>query len=136
MTDEKSPEASKPETEVSDKAKRRRFTAAYKQRILEEAASCSERGSLGALLRREGLYSSQLANWRKAARTSGMEGLNRKRGRKAIPVNPLEKQVTAQQRQIEKLIRRAERAEAIIEVQKKVSQLLGIALPTPEEGED
>ncbi len=65
-----------------------------------------------------------------------MEGLDRKRGRKAIPVNPLEKQVIAQQRQIEKLIRRAQRAEAIIEVQKKVSQLLGIALPTPEESED
>lgn len=118
--------------EVSDKAKRRRFTAAYKRDIVKEADACKTPGSIGELLRREGLYSSHLTMWR-AARDRGElapGAATRKRG-------PKGKQQDARDAQIAKLLRenallatRAERAEAIVEVQKKLSQLLGIKLPT------
>jgi len=130
-------EAARPETEVSDKARRRRFTAKYKLRILREAAACSQPGEVGALLRREGLYSSHLTSWRKQAERGELAGLTpRKRGPKPKPVDPRDKRIAQLERENKKLNRRAERAEALVEVQKKLSELLGIALPTLPDDEE
>ena len=124
--------AERRETEVSAKAKRRRFSAEYKVRILREADGCKQTGEIGALLRREGLYSSHLLTWRAQAKRGELAALApKKRGPKPKEVDPRDKRLAELQREITKLTRRAERAEAIIEVQKKLSQLLGIALPEP-----
>ncbi len=136
MTNVMSLEAGRPETEVSDKATRRRFTAKYKLRILREAAKCTERGEMGALLRREGLYSSHLTSWRGQAERGELAGLTpQRRGPKPKPVDPRDKRIAQLEREVVKLGRRAERAEALVEVQKKLSELLGIALPTPPDEE-
>lgn len=122
------------ETEVSAKARRRRFSAAEKLRILKEADACTKPGEQGALLRREGLYSSHLTEWRRARERGELDALApKKRGRKAKEVHPLEKKVAELQRSLEKAELRAKRAEALVELQKKVSELLGIQLP--KEGE-
>jgi transposase len=119
-----------PETEVSDKPKRRRFTAEEKRKILEAADACTKPGELGALLRRHGVYSSYLSSWREARARGELEALTpKKRGPKARVPHPLEREVTELKRALAKSEARAKRAEALIEVQKKVSQLLGIALP-------
>lgn len=124
----------RPETEVTEKATRRRFTGEYKRRILREAAACKGPGEVGALLRREGLYSSHLTYWRKEAGRGELAALTpKKRGPQPKVVDPRDRQLAEQQREITRLRKRAERAEALVEVQKKVSQLLGIALPTIEE---
>ena len=124
----------RPETEVTEKGKRRRFTAEYKQRILREAATCKESGEVGALLRREGLYSSHLTNWRKEAGRGELSALTpKKRGPQPKAVNPRDRELLEAQREVARWKKRAERAEALVEVQKKVSQLLGIALPTTED---
>ncbi len=121
-------------TEVSEKTKRRRFTAEYKGGILREAEGCSQAGEVGALLRREGLYSSHLAHWRRQARQGQNAGLApRKRGPKAKEVDPRDKRLAEMEREMAKLRRRAERAEGLVALQKKISQLLGIALRTVEE---
>jgi transposase len=137
MTSVMSLPAGRPATEVTPKAKRRRFTAEEKIRILREAAACTARGEQGALLRREGLYSSHLIKWREQAERGQLAGLTpKKRGPEPKVADVRDRQLAEQQRTIEKLTRRAERAEAIIEVQKKLSRLLGIALPpTDEESE-
>ena len=112
------------------KAERRRFTAEYKRKILEEAERCTRSGEVGALLRREGLYSSHLAVWRRARARGELTGLApRKRGPKPRPVDPNAKRVVDLEREVRRLRARAERAEALVEVQKKVSELLGIELP-------
>ena len=118
------------ETEVTPKAKRRRFSAQEKLRVLQLADACTQPGEVGALLRREGLYSSHLAEWR-AARTRGeLDALApKKRGRKAPKVNPLEKKVIELQCSLAKAEARAKHAEALVELQKKVADLLGIQLP-------
>ena len=122
------------ETEVSAKARRRRFSAAQKLRILKEADACTKPGEQGALLRREGLYSSHLTEWRRARERGELDALSpKKRGRKAKEAHPLEKKVVELQRSLEKAELRAKRAEALVELQKKVSELLGIQLP--KEGE-
>lgn len=114
---------------MTEKARRRRFTAAYKRKILAEAATCRQPGELGALLRREGLYSSHLAAWRTAAHQGRLAGAERKRG----PARPAPAPQTARIRQLERqltaALQRAERAEAIVDVQKKVAALLGAPLP-------
>jgi transposase-like protein len=126
--------AGRPETEVGEKATRRRFTAEYKRRILREAATCTERGALGALMRREGLYASHLAKWREQVERADLAALApKKRGPERRVVDARDRRIAELEREVKKLGRRAERAEAIVEVQKKVSQLLGIALPTTEE---
>jgi len=118
-------------TEVTATAKRRRFTATYKKRILREAAACKKHGELGALLRREGLYSSHLSKWKQQAAAGELSGLTpKKRGRKPQQVDPRDRQIAKLEREVATLRRRADRAEALVEVQKKLSQLLGIALPT------
>ena len=117
------------QTEVMAKAQRRRFTAVEKLRVLREADGCTKPGELSALLRREGLYSSHLSAWREARRRGELVGLApRARGPRAKPVDPRERRLAEQAREIERLQARLERAEGLIEVQKKVSQLLGIPL--------
>ena len=114
------------------KAERRRFSAEYKRRILREADACTQPGELSALLRREGLYSSHLSTWRAARERGELAGLSpRKRGPKARSKDPRDKRITQLEREVLRLRARAERAEALIEVQKKVSELLGIELPSP-----
>jgi transposase len=118
------------EIEVSSKARRRRFTAEYKRKVLAEVDACTKAGEIGALLRREGLYSSSLMSWRRARERGELAGLApRKRGPRAQVPHPLERKVVEQTREIVRLQRRAERAEALVEIQKKVSELLGIQLP-------
>jgi transposase len=118
------------EVEVLAKAKRRRFSLEYKRRILREADRCNKPGELGALLRREGLYSSSLSTWR-AARDRGELGGEgtRKRGPQARPPEPGAKRIAELERENRRLRQRAERAEALVEVQKKLAELLGIDLP-------
>ena len=119
------------ETEVVAKAQRRRFTAEYKRRIVREADRCTKPGELGALLRREGLYSSHLTTWRAARDRGELAGLAAKqRGPKATPPDPRYKKIAELERSEERWRKRAERAEALFELQKKVAALLG----TPLEG--
>lgn len=114
-----------PDPEVLPKAARRRFSAEYKRRILEKADRCVEPGELGALLRREGLYSSHLSNWRRQREDGGLSALApQKRGRKAQPRNPLTKRVAELERETARLNKKLKKAEAIIEFQKKVAALL------------
>lgn len=116
-----------PDPEVNLKAKRRTFSAEYKLRILEEAAHCTQPGERGALLRREGLYASHLTHWRQELRTGALAGLKpKKRGRKPDPVAT---ENAALRRDLARLQAKLERAETIIEVQKKLSHLLGLPLP-------
>lgn len=119
--------------EVAEKPLRRRFTAEYKLRILDEADRCQQAGQLGALLRREGLYSSHLNTWRKQRQASTLQGLApKKRGRKATPQNRLVQEAARLARENEKLRQRLHQAETIIECQKKLSEILGIPLPDTE----
>lgn len=123
------------ETEVTAKAARRRSTAAEKLRVLKEADRCTKPGELSALLRREGLYSSHLSSWREARRRGELAGLApRARGPKPKPGDPRDKKIAEQAREISRLSARLERAEGLIEVQKNVSQILGI--PLPDDGQD
>lgn len=115
---------SPPNPEVVETAARRKFTVEYKLRILREADRCAP-GELGALLRREGLYSAHLAKWRKQRQLAEHEALApQKRGRKAQETNPLAHRVAQLERDNERLQLRLQQAEAIIEVQKKISTLL------------
>ena len=120
------------ETEVSAKATRRRFTAEYKRRILKEADSCTQPGEMGALLRREGLYSSHVTTWRAQQRRGELAGLSAKRrGPQSRRPDPRDRKIAEQEREIARWKARAERAEALVDLQKKVSELLGIQLPEP-----
>ena len=115
--------------EVVPRAKRRRFSAEYKLRILEEAAACSERGQIGSLLRREGLYSSHLTTWRHQREQGQLEALSPKnRGRKPSVDEALAKELAELKRENQRLENRLQQAETIIEVQKKLSGLLGLTL--------
>ena|SRR3990172_4627060 len=114
--------------EVSEKARRRRFEAAYKLRILAEAERCIALGQLGELLRREGLYSSHLTSWRKQRDAGALEALAPKqRGRKPKRKDPLALERERLERENRRLTERLRQAETIIEVQKKVSEMLGIS---------
>src|SRR5438093_7773466 len=115
--------------EVVAKAQRRRFTAEYKRRIVREADRCTQPGEIGALLRREGLYSSHLTTWRAARDPGELAGLAPKpRGPKATPPDPRDKKIAEQEREIVRWKQRAERAEALVELPKKVAALLGSPL--------
>ena len=123
------PAGAAPEVEVVAKAERRRFTAEYKRRIVREADRCTKPGEIGALLRREGLYSSLLTTWRVARERGELEGLSPKqRGPKATPPDPRDKRLAEQEREITRWKKRAERAEALVDVQKKLAALLGTPL--------
>ncbi len=118
-------------TEVVAKAKRRRFTAEYKRKVLQEADACTEPGSIGALLRREGLYSSHLVEWRKLRERAELAGLEPKqRGPRRKEPNPLAKELAAKERENARLKAENAKLQLICDVQKKVSQLLGVTLPT------
>ena len=128
--------ALRPDPEVVAKAKRRTFTAEYKQRILQEADSAAATpGGVGALLRREGLYSSHLVSWRRERRAGVLEALKpRKRGPQSER-NPLAEENQKLRRQVGQLTEKLRKAEIIIDVQKKVAALLGNPIPDldPEE---
>jgi transposase-like protein len=118
-----------PDPEVPERAKRRQFSAEYKLRILREADACKGLGEIGALLRREGLYSSHLVLWRRQRETRALAGMRaRKRGPKPKEVDPRMKQL---ERENVRLQRRLKQAETIIEIQKKVAGMLGIPLNAP-----
>ena len=119
--------------EVVAKAKRRRFTPEYRLKIVRAAEACKGSGEIGALLRREGLFSSQLATWRRQREEGALEGLRaRKRGPKPKAVDPRVKKL---EQENARLVRKLKKADAIIAFQKKVHELLGIPLK-PFEGEE
>ncbi len=123
-----------PDPEVVDRAKRRRFTAEYKRKFLKQADACTRPGELGALLRREGVYSSSLNSWRAARNRGEIAGLEpKKRGPKTAPADPRDKRIAELEREARKYRVRAERAEGLVEVQKKLALLLGIDLPESED---
>ncbi len=118
-----------PNPEVIPIASRRQYTAQYKLRILEEADRCTKSGELGALLRREGIYSSYLSRWRQAREQGKLAGLsNKKRGPKPSDDSEVEEENARLRRENERLQARLAQAETIIDVQKKLSELLGINL--------
>lgn len=117
------------EVEVAVKVQRRRFTAEYKQKVLREAEDCERPGEIGALLRREGLYWSNLTHWRRQRESGELAGLTgKRRGPQHREKNPLAERVRELERDNVRLKRRAERAEGLVELQKKVSEILGIEL--------
>lgn len=121
------------ETEVMAKAKRRQYSAEYKLRILRELDECQGKGEVGALLRREGLYSSLVSKWREQRERGSLNGLaGQRRGPK---VDPNAVELARLQRENQRLKEELERAELIIEVQKKVAQLVG-AKPAPKNAAD
>jgi transposase len=132
-TDSSAPVSTDPE--VTPKAKRRTFSAAYKKKILAEVNAAAGTGSIGELLRREGLYSSTLTNWRKE-REAAVEGaFSQKRGPEPKH-NPLSAENEKLRRQNQRLQEELRKAEIIIDVQKKVAMLLGRPLPPPPDSEN
>lgn len=121
-----------PNPEVEPQAKRRRFTAEYKLRILQEVEAAQGEGEIGAVLRREGLYSSHLTTWRRQRDAGALRELGKKRGRKA---KPRDKEKERLERENVRLRLELSRALGIIEVQKKVAALLGIPLTDQENGD-
>jgi transposase-like protein len=112
--------------QVAAKPQRRSFTAEYKRRILKEADACTTPGAVGALLRREGLYSSHLVEWRRARARGELAALTpKKRGRKPTSVDPRDRKLAELERQLAHMTGRAERAEALVEAQKNLAALLG-----------
>ena len=119
----------RPDPEVSERAARRRFTAEYKLRVLRDADACTGPGEVGALLRREGLYSSHLTTWRRQREQGSLAALSpKRRGRPAVPPSPLARRVAELERENARLTHRLQQAETIMAVQKKVSEILGIPL--------
>ena len=125
-----------PDPAVLEKPERRRFTAEYKLRILHAADRCTAPGQVGALLRREGLYSSLLSTWRRQRDEGTLAGLTpKRRGRKANPDTPVIAENERLRRENQRLMAKLRQAETIIEVQKKLSEILGIPLPPPDSNE-
>lgn len=114
--------------EVQPKAQRRQFSATYKRKILQEAQACRGSGEISALLRREGLYASHLSKWRKLEKQGALEALESHRGRKPDPETAARQRIAELERENRRLQGKLRQAEAIIEVQKKVSEILGIQL--------
>jgi transposase-like protein len=126
MSEEAGEAAGQADVEVVAKAERRRFTAEYKRRIVREADRCTKPGEIGALLRREGLYSSLLTTWRAARDRGELAGLAaKKRGPKGVAPDPRDKKIAELEREVGRQRKRAERAEALVELQKKLAALLG-----------
>jgi transposase-like protein len=117
---------------VAEKAQRRQFTASYKLKVLRQADACRQPGEIGALLRREGVYSSLLSTWRRQRERGELDGLSGKKpGKPATARDKLVAEVTRLCRENERLQRKLRQAQTIIDVQKKVSELLGIPLDQP-----
>jgi transposase-like protein len=114
------------DVQVVAKPRRRRYPAEYKRRILKEADACTVPGAIGALLRREGLYSSLLVEWRRARGRGELAALTPKqRGRKPTPVDPRDRKIIELERQLMQMTGRAERAEVLVDAQKNLAALLG-----------
>ena len=127
---DKTPVSERPTSEIPEKARRRSFDVAYKLRILKEADGCDKHGELGELLRREGLYSSHLRTWREQRDAGVLAGLKpRRRGRKPKRKDSVVEEIDWLRRENARLSNRLKQAEAIIDVQKKVSEILGVTLP-------
>ncbi len=127
----------RPDPEVPVNKPRRKFTANYKLRILQEAENCTAPGEVGVLLRREGLYSSNLTAWRKQKEQGILQGVTpKKRGRKTKEKNPLAQRVAELERANRKLQSKLKKAEIIIDVQKKISQILQTDDPDETEGSE
>lgn len=121
--------------EVPAKPKRRQFTAAYKLQVLQQADACQKYGEIAALLRREGLYDSHLAHWRLQRAAGLLTALGgQRRGRPEQPVNPDQPRMRELEREVRRLQKRLHQAELIIEMQKKISELLGIPQPNERQG--
>lgn len=121
-------------TEVPAKARRRTFSAEYKRRLLREADACKQPGEIAALLRREGLYSSHLTEWRKARDRGDLAGGTKARGPAPKPApDARDRRIAELERENARLDRRARRAEAMVELQKKVAVLMA-ALENDESG--
>jgi len=136
LLDEPNDTAPRPDPEVREKPTRRRFTAAYKLKILQEADECREPGEVGALLRREGLYSSHLRTWKKQRDEGALSGLTpKKRGRKAKRRDPVAEENQRLRREKERLEHRLQQAETIIDVQKKLCTMLGLPHATSDESD-
>lgn len=119
-----------PETEVREKAERRRFTAAYKLDVLRRVEACRQPGEVGALLRAEGLYSSHLVLWRRQREEAAAAGLAAvRRGPKAGVADARDVRIAELEKELSRVTARAERAEALVDLQKKVSEILSIPLP-------
>lgn len=131
MTITVTPPMTKPDPEVPSKPRKRLFTAEYKRRILDETAA-AEPGEIGALLRREGLYSSHLTTWRRQ-REDGQLSFNARSKPGRPHKDPLAVENERLRREIERLNERLRKADVIIDVQKKLSTLLGIEQPTEDE---
>ena len=116
--------------EVVAKASRRRFTVEYKRKVVREAEGCKTPGAVGALLRREGLYSSHLTTWRAARERGELAGAPKTRGPARRVVDPRDKRISELERERTRWQKRAERAEALVELQKQVAALLGTPLTT------
>lgn len=130
-------EVTRPDPQVPERPVRRRFTAGYKLQVVQQADACNKLGDIGRLLRREGLYSSHLTSWRRQRERGSLDGLTpNKRGRKVSKCNPLLPEVERLRKENEQLTNRLKQAELIIEVQKKVSQLLGIPPQPHNKSED
>lgn len=120
-----------PNPEVMERPRRRTFTAEYRLAILREADACTKKGQLGALLRREGLYSSHLTDWRKQRDRGGLAGLGQPRGRRPKHTEA-EREIARLRRDNARLTKELDAARLVIDVQKNVSALLGIALESAE----
>jgi transposase-like protein len=118
-----------PDSEVTARPHRRRFSAEYKLSIIEQADSAQGAGAVGALLRREGLYSSHLATWRQQRKQGEFDALTAKKRGPKVVVSPLVKENRALQAANDRLTKKLKNAELIIEVQKKVAALLGNPIP-------
>jgi transposase len=126
-----------PSPEVREHPQRRRFSAEYKRRILREIETASQPGQVGAILRREGLYSSNIQRWRQQRERAELESLNaKKRGRKSTRAEALAAQNKELERKVRKLEKRLQHAELLLDIQKKISQITGIPLKDVEIGED
>ncbi len=124
-----------PDPEVLAKSQRRRFTPAYKARIVEEAMACTEPGQVGALLRREGLYSSALTLWRRQYQSGALQALkDNKRGRKRTR-DARDQELERLRCEVERLDKKLSQAELIIDIQKKVAAILGNPIETPSNNE-
>jgi transposase len=122
--------------EVGPKAQRRRFSSTYKLRIIQEAAACKQPGEVAALLRREGLYASSLTKWRQLHKQGALAGLGAARGRKPDPETQQRQRIRELERENQHLRGKLRQAEVIIEVQKKVSEILGIQLAPSDEADE
>ena len=131
-----SPSGHRPDAEVPQRPVRRSFLADYKLQILRQADACTQRGQVGQLLRREGLYSSHLTTWRAQRQQGTLDALApKKRGRKTRANDPALEKSHCLERENKQLRERLRQAEVIIDIQKKVAEILGIPLNSPESGE-